>query len=69
MSTWQPIGTAPTEDATVIVKGFYDRPHGKEIMLAAAARSRAGVMWWRDNNGYGFTVQCFPTHWMPLPER
>lgn len=69
-NTWQPIETAPTEDTIVIVKGFYDRPepYGKEIMLAAAARSHAGVMWWRDNNGYGFVVQCYPTDWHPMPE-
>jgi len=68
-NTWQPIETAPTEDTIVIVKGFYDRPapYGREIMLAAAARSQAGVMWWRDNNGYGFVVQCYPTHWLKMP--
>lgn len=22
---------------------------------------------WRSNNGYGFTVTCYPTHYMPLP--
>ena len=69
MSGWKPIETAPRNGEIVVVKGWYDSAE-KEKMLAAAARvssydSSGKDIWFRDNNGYGFTVQCNPTHWGP----
>jgi hypothetical protein len=63
--TWQPIETAPKDGTVVIVRGFYDAD-GEVSMKAAAAQY--DKRWMRDNNGYGYTVSCYPTHWMPLPE-
>jgi len=62
---WQPIETAAESAAPVIVKGFYDFQRN-ERMWAAAAVLRNGS-WWRENNSYGFTVSCYPTHWVPMP--
>jgi hypothetical protein len=63
--TWQPIETAPKDGTVVIVRGFYDAD-GKLFMKAAAA-AQYGKRWMMDNHGYGYTVSCYPTHWMPLP--
>jgi hypothetical protein len=63
--TWQPIETAPKDGTVVIVRGFYDAD-GKLFMKAAAAQYSKS--WMRDNHGYGYTVSCYPTLWMPLPE-
>lgn len=66
---WQPIAAAPKDGTIIIVRGFQDA-QGRTPMLAAAAQwvgqSETHGLWMRDNNGYGFTVSCSPTHWMPL---
>ncbi len=65
-SSWQPIKTAPRDGTAVIVRGWYVNPDVNLVILAAAAVFLNGI-WWRDNDGYGFTVSCVPTHWQPLP--
>ncbi len=62
---WQPIETAPKDGTAIIVCGSYDR-EGREQMLAAPARWRGDLKWMR-HKGFGFSSQCHPTHWMPLP--
>ena len=64
---WQPITTAPRDGTIVIVRGKWRYADTSETMMAVAARYDYADNWWRDNDGGGFTVQCHPTHWMPLP--
>jgi hypothetical protein len=61
---WQSIDKAPKDGTVVIVRGAYDY-QGEPRMLAAAAQFRDGA-WWRDNNGYGFTVSCYPTEFIEI---
>lgn len=60
MPAWLPIESAPKDGATIIVKLSEWNP------AVTTARFRDGN-WWRDNNGYGYTVQCIPTVWMQPP--
>jgi hypothetical protein len=55
----------PEEGEIIIGRGSYDFDGRK--LIATAVKLKGG-MWWRDNNGYGFTVSCHPTHWIPLPD-
>lgn len=64
---WQPIETAPRDGTPIIGRGFYTRNGQTPMLCVAMVGGRDGI-WWRDNNGYGFTVSCHPTHWMPIPE-
>lgn len=74
---WLPISTAPKDGTVIIVSGTYR--NGLPMIAAPAKWSDYGGiyngeggapcmgMWWRDD-GYGFTIECHPTHWIPLPK-
>jgi len=66
MTEWIDVEERLPEDSTrVAVTGSYNS--GGPKMLLHSAELRRGI-WFRDNGGYGFTVSCNPTHWMPLTE-
>lgn len=54
MSEWQPIETAPSNGAYVLIVG------GRH---AVATTAPADGEWWRSNK----LLKAVPTHWMPLP--
>jgi hypothetical protein len=70
---WQPIETAPKDGTECIVLTAHgqtttDTPFVVGVVppfVIAAVWARGG--WWRNNLGYGYTVACHPTHWMPRP--
>lgn len=63
---WQPIESAPSDGSEFIARGFHDSG-GREEMKACTVIKHYGSFL-RDNNGYGFTVTCYPTHWTPMPD-
>jgi hypothetical protein len=65
VSEWQPIETAPKDGSILIGRGSYD-PNDSDNMLAVAMRFQ-GELWYRENAGGGFNLDCHPTHWMPMP--
>ena len=65
MSEWRNISTAPKDGSILIGRGSFNL-EGEDNMLAAAIRYQ-GEQWRRDPDGNGFTVTCFPTHWMHMP--
>jgi hypothetical protein len=65
MSEWRHIASAPLDGSILIGRGSFGKDE-EDAMLAAAIRHQAG-QWWRDQDGSGFTVPCFPTHWMQMP--
>lgn len=61
---WKPIATAPKDGRVVLVHApFGESQNG---IVAAPARY-VERHWWRDNDGYGYTVGCRPTHWAEMP--
>jgi len=65
---WQSIETAPRDGTIVIVRGRWGRLEPEMRAASARFETHYGIAaWWRDNGGYGFTVECDPTHWMPEP--
>ena len=67
-SQWRLIETAPTDGTVIILRGKWAFRDVKARMLAVDGRYNPNwKMWFRNNNGAGYTVQCQPTHWMPLP--
>ena len=60
MADWQPIETAPREQAVLVCE---PRRVGAGSYLLVA-RSRDGKSWWSIPGVYN----CYPTHWMPLPD-
>jgi len=66
-SPWMDIETAPKDGTIIIGRGPWRFGGDKEfVALAIRYNSDLGI-WQRDNDGYGYTVQCHPTFWMPLP--
>jgi hypothetical protein len=61
LTRWRAIETAPKDGTIVIVIGL----DGGALTYACAARY-ASNGWFRANHG-DFTVQCNPTHWVPMP--
>lgn len=66
--TWQNIKDAPQDGTVLIGKGSYDFDKLEPMICAAIKFKTSHKMWFRDNNGYGFTVSCHPTDFMDLPE-
>lgn len=62
---WQPIETAPI-GVDIIGRGFYD--FDGKVKMKPRTVVYNGRSAWRDNDGYGMTVMCYPTEWMPLPD-
>lgn len=58
---WLPIESAQKDAEPVIVKLCNWEP------AITTAIFRDGN-WWRDNNGYGYTIHCEPLGWMPIPQ-
>lgn len=66
-SPWMDIETAPKDGTIIIGRGPWRFGGDKEfVALAIRYNSDLGI-WQRDNDGYGYTVQCHPTFWMPIP--
>jgi len=65
MSEWLEIDGAPRDGTVIIARG--EDWDSNRRMMARAVQFRAGL-WWRENGGH-FTVQCFPTHWIPMPNQ
>lgn len=60
---WKPISSAPTDGTVIICRAG---PLIGDQNLAVTCQFRQGS-WWRDNNGYGFTVAFSPKEWIPYP--
>lgn len=81
MSDWQPIETAPENEAVLIYDPY---EHFGEGAFLSQSRPecfvaiREGGRWtsdlvefeygWASTGSYTVTQELFPTHWMPLPE-
>lgn len=65
MSEWRHIASAPQDGSILIGRGSFG-PHDEDDMLAAAMRWQDGK-WLREQDGNGFAVPCYPTHWMHMP--
>lgn len=63
---WQPIKNAPMDGSIIIAKGYHD--YGKRTVMMPCSVVYRNEVWWRDNSGYGFVVQCYPSNWIPMPE-
>jgi hypothetical protein len=66
---WQPIETAPTDNTSVLVYGFwegelYAKEDQREIWKAHFDHNK----WWVDGGEYYSQSVISPTHWMPLPK-
>jgi hypothetical protein len=63
LNRWQSMDTAPTDGTVIIGRGkdFWDSNN----TMVTQMKFHNG-MWWRDNNGYGYTIGFHPTDWMPL---
>lgn len=63
MDDWNEIGGAPS-GVVVEVYGHWERPEERLCPMVTTAMFDRGI-WWRNNDGYDYTVQCHPTHWRP----
>ena len=65
MSEWRQMASAPKDGSILIGRGAFSEGD-EDTMLAAAMRYQDG-QWLREQDGTGFKVPCFPTHWMHMP--
>jgi hypothetical protein len=66
---WQPIETAPKDETSVLLYGFWEgelnaRDDQPEVWKAHFAYDK----WWVEGGEYYSQCVINPTHWMPLPE-
>ena len=65
MSEWRHLATAPRDGSILIGRGSFSKDD-EDSMLAVAMRYQ-GEAWLRDQDGTGFAVPCYPTHWIHMP--
>jgi len=69
MTKWQPIETAPKDGTAILAwpingNGFYSKDEEDRISYVVRWYARNAV--WLEASGEEY-MQCYPTHWMPLP--
>ena len=65
MSGWQPIETAPKDEAVIVF--LTDAAHGMTIEIAHRSSNDPDGDWYAATHD-GPPIDVRPTHWMPLPE-